>query len=60
MKKLEWDVIKKVIIGSIVGIVIIMSCLFIRQRQIIKNLENDLTITQETHIQEFDYTETEA
>lgn len=60
MKKLEWDVIKKVIIGSIVGIVIIMSCLFIRQRQVIKDLEHDLTIKQETHIQEFDYTETEA
>lgn len=60
MKKLEWDVIKKVIIGSVVGIVIIMSCLFIRQRQVIKNLEHDLTIKQETHIQEFDYTETEA
>lgn len=60
MKRLEWDVIKKVIIGSVVGIVIIMSCLFIRQRQVIKNLEHDLTIKQETHIQEFDYTETEA
>lgn len=60
MKKLEWDVIKKVIIGSVVGIVIIMSCLFIRQRQEIKSLEHDLTIKQETHTQEFDYTETEA
>ena len=60
MKKLEWDVIKKVIIGSIVGIVIIMSCLFIHQRQEIKRLEHDLVIKQETHTQEFDYTETEA
>ena len=58
MKKLNLDIIKKVIIGTIIGLMIIMACIFKYQGDKIDRLEHDLVIKQETHTQEFDYTET--
>ena len=60
MKKLNLDIIKKVIIGTLIGLMIIMACIFKFQGDKIDRLEHDLVIKQETHTQEFDYTETEA
>ena len=60
MKKLNLDIIKKVIIGTLIGLMIIMACMFKYQGDKIDRLEHDLVIKQEEHTQEFDYTETEA
>ncbi len=60
MKKLNLDIIKKVIIGTLIGLMIIMACIFKYQGDKIDRLEHDLVIKQEEHTQEFDYTETEA
>ena len=60
MKKLNLDIIKKVIIGTLIGLMIIMACMFKYQNEKIDRLEHDLVIKQEVHTQEFDYTETEA
>ncbi len=60
MKKLSLDVIKKVIIGTVIGLMIIMACIFKYQGDKIDRLEHDLVIKQEEYTQEFDYTETEA
>lgn len=60
MKKINLDIIKKVIIGTLIGLMIIMACIFKYQGDKIDRLEHDLVIKQEAHTQEFDYTETEA
>ena len=60
MKKMNLDIIKKVMIGTLIGLMIIMACIFKYQSGKIDRLEHDLVIKQETHTQEFDYTETEA
>ena len=60
MKKINLDIIKKVIIGTLIGLMIIMACMFKYQGDKIDKLEHDLVIKQEAHTQEFDYTETEA
>lgn len=54
------DMLKKVIIGTTIGLIMIMSCLFKFQSNKIKTLEHDLTIKQEVAEQQFDYTETEV
>lgn len=60
MKKINMDMLKKVIIGTVAGLVIIAACLLSYQSKKIDNLEHDLFIKQEATEQEFDYTETEA
>ncbi len=60
MKKMNLDIIKKIVIGTVIGLMIIMACIFKYQGDKIDRLEHDLVIKQEEHTQEFDYTETEA